>query len=320
MAGSKVVRQLSVVYPTWWRFFLTGLLLWVASVVVTELTNNFNMIPTVVLLGSFLVPATAVVWYLDHYHSPELTPNLVMRAFIVGGVLGVLAASLLESWLLSDGVLVYLGVGFIEEFAKFIALVVIARRMQRYAVRDGVVLGAAVGFGFAALESSGYALTELFVREGSGVALSLGSLVLTEILRGVLSPVGHGLWTAVLGGALFRAHRGGRFRLTRGVIGTYVLVSLLHALWDSMRGIATVITAVLTAARAPRIAMTAGTLAPPAAGQVESFFAIEVGGLVVISVVGLVVLWRVWRAGRNDQEKGSAQALRPLDTTALTEP
>ena len=30
--------------------------------------------PTVVLLGSFLVPATAVIWYLDHYHSDVVTP------------------------------------------------------------------------------------------------------------------------------------------------------------------------------------------------------------------------------------------------------
>lgn len=71
MARFKVMREQASVYPAWWRFFLTGLVLWMASVVVTELTDNFNMIPTVVLLGSFLVPSTAVLWYLDHYHSPS---------------------------------------------------------------------------------------------------------------------------------------------------------------------------------------------------------------------------------------------------------
>ena len=47
--------------PSWKQVFLTGLLLWFASVLVTGLTGNLMMIPTVILLGSFLVPATAVV-------------------------------------------------------------------------------------------------------------------------------------------------------------------------------------------------------------------------------------------------------------------
>jgi len=49
---------------------------------VTGLTSNLNMIPTIVLLGSFLVPATAVIWYLDHYHSAVVTPAVAARAFI----------------------------------------------------------------------------------------------------------------------------------------------------------------------------------------------------------------------------------------------
>jgi hypothetical protein len=40
----------------WLRVFVVGLLLWVASVVVTFVTDNTNLVPTVILLGSFLVP------------------------------------------------------------------------------------------------------------------------------------------------------------------------------------------------------------------------------------------------------------------------
>src|SRR3954464_1717908 len=104
----------------WRRTFFTGLLLWIASVVVTALTGNVNMIPTVVLLGSFLVPATAVIWYLDHYHSEVVTPALAARAFIVGGVFGILAASVVESLIEGRGPLLFLGVGLIEELAKLL--------------------------------------------------------------------------------------------------------------------------------------------------------------------------------------------------------
>jgi protease PrsW len=58
-------------------------------------------------------------------------------------------------------------------------------------MRDGIILGAVVGLGFAALENAGYAFNALFTVEG----LSLRGLVETEVLRGVLTPVGHGVWT-----------------------------------------------------------------------------------------------------------------------------
>ena len=46
----------------WLEVFLGGLLLWVVSVVVTFATGNANLVPTVILLGSFLVPVTFVVY------------------------------------------------------------------------------------------------------------------------------------------------------------------------------------------------------------------------------------------------------------------
>lgn len=281
--------------PSWWSVLLTGLALWIASVLVTALTGNLNMIPTVVLLGSFLVPVTAIVWYLDHYVSPVVTPPVIFSTFIVGGVLGVLAASILESWLASDSPVLYAAVGLIEEFAKLMALLFVARRLSRYATRDGIVLGASVGFGFGALESSGYALNALFVVQGHHVQLSLGSLVLTEFLRGILAPVGHGLWTAILGGVLFSEARGSHLRLTAKVVGAYLLVALLHTLWDSMRGIAVVLTTILTATPFQRMAAAEGIPVQPTPAQVRTFGFVEFGGFALVAVIGLVVLWINWR-------------------------
>jgi protease PrsW len=290
--------------PRWGSVLSTGLALWIASVLVTALTGNVNMIPTVVLLGSFLVPVTAMVWYLDHYESPIVTTRVIFSTFIVGGVLGVLAASLLESWLVSDTPVLYAAVGLIEEFAKLVALVLVARRLSHYATRDGIVLGAAVGFGFGALESSGYALNAMFVALGHQVALSLGSLVFTELLRGILAPVGHGLWTAILGGVLFSAARGGHLRLTGKVVGTYLLVALLHTLWDAMRGIALVLTAIFTATPVQRTAAAEGIPVAPTPAQIRILLFTEFGGLVLISLIGLIILWVIWRraARRGDEE------------------
>jgi RsiW-degrading membrane proteinase PrsW (M82 family) len=277
----------------WLAVLLSGLALWILSVVVTALTDNLTLIPTVVLLGSFLVPATAVVFYLDHAPSTTMTGQRVFFAFAYGGVVGVLAASVLEAWLLADGPLLYIGVGVIEEFAKLVVLLLAAVGIRRYAMRDGIILGAAVGFGFAAFESAGYALNALFTPLGP----SLANLVYAEVLRGVLAPVGHGLWTGLLGGALFAAATtSGRLAIFSGrFIGLFLLVSLLHALWDSMRGIAIILTLIATSSPALAVLMNDGILPRSYAVIGWIFNAFQFGGLAAISLVGLWMLRRAWR-------------------------
>lgn len=283
----------------WWGIFLIGLGLWILSVVVTAITGNINTVPSIVLLGSFLVPVTVIVWYLDHYQSPVLEPQRLLAAFIIGGVLGVLAASILEAWLLGDGWFMYIGVGLIEEAVKFAALIGVAWGLTSYRTRDGVVLGATVGMGFAAFETSGYALAALLTSTGHPGQLSLQGLVFTELLRGILAPVGHGLWTAILGGALFAAaSKRNHLRISWGVVLAFVFVVVLHALWDSMHGIAAVLTAILTTTPAQQIAITMGQQVHPTEGQVATFTVINWGGLIVISIIGLAVLWAEWRRGR----------------------
>jgi protease PrsW len=277
----------------WLIVFLIGLLLWVAAVIVTALTQNPTLIPTDVLLGSFLVPVTAVIWNFDRDVDSALSGERIFTTFVVGGVLGVLAASVLESSLLWSGPTQYFGVGFIEEFVKLAALFGAAVGLPRYTTRDGIVLGATVGFGFAALESSGYAFNALFTTHG----ISLGSLVATEALRGLLAPVGHGLWTAIVGGVVFHAaSRGNRLRVTGGVVVAYLIVSILHGLWDSMRGIAALLTALVSLASGQ---LSAQSGAPTAASDTEIllFNLFNFGGIVVVSALGvatLVIISRRW--------------------------
>ncbi|WP_433249208.1 PrsW family intramembrane metalloprotease [Streptosporangium sp. CA-135522] len=269
----------------WLQIFLAGLTLWAATVVVTVWTQNTNLVPAVILLGSFLVPVTFVVWAYEKGRGRYVTVELLFTTFLVGGVLGVLGASILEAYLLKPSVLIYVGVGLIEEGVKLLALAFVARKMRRRTTFDGLVLGAAVGFGFAAFESAGYAFNALFSGEGS----SLRQLVETEILRGVLAPVGHGLWTAITGGVLFAAGHDGRWRITRGVVLTYLGVSLLHALWNSMYGIAVALTLVLTGRPWQFSALRVGQIPDVTETQVHLSTVLDWGGLVLISVIAL--LW-----------------------------
>jgi protease PrsW len=278
----------------WVRVFVIGLILWAATVVVTAWTKNSNLVPTVVLFGSFLVPVTFVVWAHGRARSPVVTVELLFMAFVVGGVLGVLGASLLESWLIHPSITMYVLVGLIEEGVKLAALMFVTRHTLRRSAKDGVVLGATVGFGFAAFESAGYAFNALFTADG----LSLSQLVETEILRGILTPVGHGLWTAILGGALFAA----RGQLTSGVVLSYLGVSLLHALWDSMSAIAIALTLVLTGRSWQFELLRIGRVPHVSEWQVHVYTLVNWGGLIVISLVALAWLWGVLRTAHRNTE------------------
>src|SRR5918911_3800705 len=85
---------------TWLRMFLTGLVLWILTVVVTFVTGNPNLVPTLVLLGSFLVPVTFVFWAFERRDTGEIDAALILSTFLADGVIGLLAASLLETYLL----------------------------------------------------------------------------------------------------------------------------------------------------------------------------------------------------------------------------
>ncbi len=279
----------------WIRIFFGGLGLWVAAVAVTFITANANLVPTVILLGSFLVPVTFVAYAFEHRASDTLTEHTIFVGFVYGGVLGVLGASVLEAPLAGQGsVISYVGVGLIEEGCKLAVLWFVARRLRSYNVRDGIALGAAVGFGFAAFETAGYAFNALFTIKG----LSLASLVETEVLRGILTPVGHGLWTGILGGVLFARARGGRLRLSRGLLGWYVVVSLLHAFWDASGGIAAVLVILFTANSMQVQLLALGRVPAPTPEQVNLFTTLNWVLLALDAVVGLLALWAVARRRR----------------------
>jgi RsiW-degrading membrane proteinase PrsW (M82 family) len=127
------------------------------------------------------------------------------------------------------GAVPLLGVGLIEEAAKLLvplAVLVLLRRHRQPA--DGLLLGVAAGAGFAVLETMGYALVALVESQGD---LTVLNSILVD--RGLLSPAAHMAWTGLAAAALWRAaDRRWRGRSMVAFVGVFLLVAVLHALWD----------------------------------------------------------------------------------------
>jgi len=161
---------------------------------------------------------------------------------------------------------------------------VLRRQPRLHGIRAGLVLGATVGFGFAALESAGYAVNAAVSTRG----IDLRALLETEILRGILAPFGHGLWTAVAGAVpLSYRQLNGRFRFTGPAAGTYLGVSLLHALWDSTHGIAIWLVARLSGAGLGRHLFAQGYIPRPTDQQEHLFTMFSMGGMALVTLLGV---------------------------------
>jgi protease PrsW len=179
------------------------------------------------LVGSFLVP----VVYVEYLDELDLFSG-VRRSFLltIGLVTAVVAipmALVVEelSHAGTGALLPAMLTGLIEEAAKLVLVWWFLGRMAYRFELDGVIIGAAAGMGFGAFETLAYGVKAL-AQGGTS------DLVATLAARMVLSPLGHGTWTAAICAVIWREWFSGQRRLDLRVLTAYLVSSGLHAAWD----------------------------------------------------------------------------------------
>jgi RsiW-degrading membrane proteinase PrsW (M82 family) len=122
------------------------------------------------------------------------------------------------------------GAPVVEETLKgaFLVGVLWRRRGELDGPTDGIVYAALVGLGFAMTENIGYYLEAVVQPVSGGVHL----LAYTFVLRGVLSPFAHPIFTSMtgLGAAYAASHRRGWWALPLGWLAAMVL----HGTWNGL--------------------------------------------------------------------------------------
>jgi RsiW-degrading membrane proteinase PrsW (M82 family) len=121
--------------------------------------------------------------------------------------------------------------GLIEEAGKVGALLLIVNKLKYRWILNGMLFGAAVGAGFAAFESAGYAYN-------AGGDYGSDAMLHSITSRGILCVCGgHVLWCALTGGALWRVRGDKKFEWTMlqdmRFLRVYGLAAAMHAVWDS---------------------------------------------------------------------------------------
>ena len=191
-------------------------------------TQNVNFIPSLLLLGSAVVPATVLTFAATGGRRIVVSSGLLALVALLGGIIGTVAAGTLEYDALRKlGALPMIIVGLIEEAAKLVVPLLVLLLSRYRGGAAGVAIGVASGMGFATLETMGYGFTAL-LKSGS-----LAALDQTLLLRALLSPAGHVAWTGMTAAALFSiATSTDQGRAFSRFVATFVGAVLLHAAWD----------------------------------------------------------------------------------------
>jgi protease PrsW len=220
----------------WLQIFIVGLILWGLADVTLRFTKDILYFPTIMVIGAFLIPITFVAFFFQQenildrgIHKESILPTLVLCG-LIGGLIGTLAAGLLESRTLSsDSPLSTVWVGLIEELAKLIVPITIyvVMRKRFKSELDGLLFGVGTGMMFAALETMGYELISLVSSQGN-----INILDETILLRGLLSPAGHAAWTGLITATLWRERERTGKSFTLWVVVFFILSAALHSSWD----------------------------------------------------------------------------------------
>lgn len=220
--------------PNPWIFFrvLSGtIIVYLIFLFAWNAYENINLVPGLIIVGSFAVPFSILILFFELNTPKNISIIKVVQLVIIGGAISLLFSLILFEVTPFLGLFGASAAGFIEEVGKLVALLFAIRTVKigHYKYRlNALLLGAAIGTGFAAFESAGYALR---------IGLTNTDAMLSNIqLRGAMSPFAHIAWTAIAASAFWisRPHHNSSIdtMLSAKFLKLFLVPVSLHFIWN----------------------------------------------------------------------------------------
>jgi len=214
------------------RMLVISILVCFTFVTGFNMFKNINLIPGLIFVGSFAVPVSTLIFFLEMNAPRNISIFMIMLLMVTGGVASMMVALIFfERFSFFETALGAPAAGIIEESAKVLCVIVMMARYSRYKwALNGLLFGAAIATGFAAFESASYALNFMLkadVNEGIDVI----------ILRGTLAPFGHIIWAGNAAAALWLVKGNKKFNWSMvqdmRFLRVFISSVILHMLWDT---------------------------------------------------------------------------------------
>lgn len=224
------IQDISKSWPKPWYFARVFLLLFICSLTSYIMLSKFNMQrmePAYAIISAMVGPIPVMFFFFECNSPRNIDLMTVLKIFFLGGILSLLITTLLLTFLPSGSgdLIPSMMTGLIEELGKVLATAYFIKEMKdkRY-ILNGLLIGGAVGAGFAAFETAGYIL-----ESGSNAAF----------IRAVLAIGGHVSWAGVTGAAIMIVLKKNNNVFNWNLIWSgeslrfLILVIVLHGLWDT---------------------------------------------------------------------------------------
>ena len=226
------------------RFIMVCLIITILLIIGFRIYGNPNLVPGLIFVGAFAMPLGTLIFFLEMNAPRNVSIFLVFLLLFVGGVASLLVTLLInDKFDIIDKTFGVAGAAFIEEPAKLLIVIGLMGKFSRYKwILNGLLFGAAVGTGFGAFESAGYAFSQIIDPLFRGIQVfNFDGVVDSIVLRGLLAPFMHVVWTANVSAALWIVKGDRKFSwvMLKDTRFLRVLASsvILHFTWNSNFGI-----------------------------------------------------------------------------------
>ena len=214
-----------------------------------------TLLPGMTIIGTLAFPLSMLIFFFECNKFRSISLLSVLRYFLIGSCVSIVITFIftflfnigLETrvsvpieirkalglwyktirpfyWVDSHPAIPMLIAVLFEEFGKtLIIYIFLMHYRQQCYILQGMLIGAAVGAGFAVFESAGYAM--------AGNTDIIGSI----LTRGLMSPACHTAWGALIGGGTMLINRGVlkyKFLINPKFSALYLFVCLLHFAWN----------------------------------------------------------------------------------------
>lgn len=254
--GSKAttpdITEVKTGWPKPWffgRVLLFVSALYFAQYIAFEQFQNTLMLPGMMMTGALAMPFATAILFFELNTPRNVAFHRVLSLVCMGGVVSIFISLIGFQVSQLHAVLGAPAAGIVEEIGKLLTVILMARKIDKPYILNGCLFGAAVGAGFAAFESAGYAfnafLGMLPDKSHAGILFAAGGMVKSITLRGVLAPFGHVAWTGITAGLLWRARAQtpsfDKAIFEKRFLRGFILVMTMHALWNFTAGFGLII-------------------------------------------------------------------------------
>lgn len=228
-------KDISSSWPRPWLFsrvFVVFAITYALLFICTYLFNNTLTIPGLIIIGSFAVPFSLLIFFWETNVPRNISIYEISKMFFMGGTSSLVITLFLYSFFPINGLNVIdtVVIGFIEEVGKLAIIAYFINKINPKYILNGLLIGAAIGAGFASFESAGYAFN-------FGLTYG-GHEMLSVIFSRACQAIGtHTVWAAISGAALVYVKRDASLHKEHffniKFFRLFIVPIILHALWDS---------------------------------------------------------------------------------------